>query len=286
MYRLKNSNNPIEQNCSALIEGFFPNYELFWDQYIEPLKGLDGNWRNDSLQCLEEIGISQYGVLKSINFILLLCDKIIVGDPLQRYKNIYFHFGLLFDSVKNLARNICIIGDRLGVFSLNENFKKEKVDLLNDYKEWINNNYEDYYKKMIELGKPIFYYPHKEHNFIKILLPNNLRRRYNKFVTNIKKYRNFYIHTPGVDVAVLNTGALYAVKKEYIDLYRHWSTMRNAFPYNRSHFDNPTKIIKNDLNDSISLLDEVWSYFINEMEKISEQKDYTKYLYNYRRAQV
>jgi hypothetical protein len=68
MYRLRDSINPIERNCSTLIERSFPNYEIFWNNFLEPLKGDDGNWRNDTFQCLEEIGISQYGVIKSINF--------------------------------------------------------------------------------------------------------------------------------------------------------------------------------------------------------------------------
>ena len=101
------------------------------------------------------------------------------------------------------------------------------------------------------------------------------------------KYRNFYIHTPGVDVvANLKTGELYAVRKEYIDLYRHWSTIRKSIPNNPSHFDDPVKIIKTDINDSLSLLDEVWGHFITQMEKISQEKDYAKCLYNYQRGQA
>lgn len=285
MYRLRASTNPIERNCSTLIERSFPNYEIFWNNFLEPLRGADGNWRNDTFQCLEEIGISQYGVIKSIYFIILTGNDITAGDPFQRFKNIYFHFGLIFDSVKNLARNICIISDQLGVISLQKILKKEKKDLISDYEKWIDNEYTDCYDKLVERGKPIFYYPQREHNFLTILLPKQLRRRYNNFVINIMKYRNFYIHTPGVDVTVdLKTSKLYAIKKEHIDLYRHWSTIRKSIPINSSHFDDPVKIIKSDLYDSLSLLNEVWSHFMIHMEKISRQDKYIKYLYNYDRG--
>lgn len=282
MYKLNKSVNPIEKNASAVIEDLLPNYETFWNRYLEPLKGSDCNWRSDTLHNLEEIGISQYGVLKSINFILLSKDKITVGDPLQHYKNIYFHFGLIFDSVENLARNICVIGNLLEIISLRKEVLLDKASLISKYENWIDDHYAKSFENMIDQGKPILFYPHRGENFIKLLLPPALVKDYNEFVTKIRIYRNFYIHTPGVDIILCNK-KLFAIKNEYLRQYRHWSYIRISLENNPTHFDDPKIIVKNDLTETLNLLNRVWHHFGEMMDKISNHKKYAEFAFNYAR---
>ncbi|MFX0009057.1 MAG: hypothetical protein ACFE9R_01975 [Candidatus Hermodarchaeota archaeon] len=280
--RLKNSQNIIERNTADLVEKYFPNYEVYWIRFLEPLRSKDGNWRNDTLQNLEEIGMSQYGVLKSLNFINLSKSEVIVGDPFQRYKNVYFHFGLIFDSVKNLARNICMVGDLLDIISLKKRMKISKLSLILEYIKWVLKKYNNCYLRMVNLGKPIFYYPHRDRNFISVLLPKFLRKEYNKFVTNIMNYRNFYIHTPGVDIVItLPNNKQFAIKNEYLYQYRHWSHIRLSLSENPNHFDDPKIIVEKDLNGTLILLDQVWYHFIDIMDEISNHPKYAEFTFNY-----
>jgi hypothetical protein len=282
MFKLRESQNEIERNASKIMEAFFPNYEIFWDKFLEPLKGTDSNWRYDTLHNLEEIGISQYGILKSINFILLSKEEITVGDPLQRFKNIYFHFGLVFDSVENLARNICIVGNLLEIIFPRKVLSLDKATLMNEFEKWVDKDYLKSYEKLTELGKPIFYYPQGNENFIRLLIQKPLLSHYNIFITNIRIYRNFYIHTPGVDIIRrLYDNKLFAIKKEYLQLYRHWSFIRTSFDKNIINFDDPKVIVENDLNETLRLLNSVWQSFIEIMDKIIIHHNYNKLTSNY-----
>lgn len=282
MFQLRKSNNQIENGSAALIEDLFPNYEIFWNKYLIPLMGSDGNWRNDSIHNLEDIGISQYGVLKSINFINLSIDKIKVGDPLQHFKNIYFHFGLTIDSVENLARNICIICDLLEIISIRKELLIEKTSLITKYEKWIDKHYSKSFQDMVEIGKPIFFHPHSAENFMKLIIPKPFSTSYNEFVTKMRIYRNFYIHTPGVDIIQYDK-KLYAIKKEYLNLYRQWSYIRISLENNAYHFDDPKDIVKKDLNETLILLNNVWKYFIEWMDKIINHSKYSEFVFNYKR---
>lgn len=280
--QLRNSSNIIENNCADLFEKYFQNYEEFWNQFLIPLLVGTGNWRNDTIHNLEEIGMSQYGVLKSLNFIILSKSEIIVRDPLQRYKNIYFHFGLIFDSVNNLARNICIVGELLKIIPLDKRLKRKRISLLLNYMGWINEKYDKSYKRMLEWGIPIYYYPQYDLNFISILLPKQISKKYKIFERSIKDYRNFYIHTPGVDIIRRTTDQrLFAIKKEYLNQYRHWSNIQISFMKNHIHFENPQIIVEDDLIYTLKILNEVWTYFIEKMNTITNHPRYSEYSHNF-----
>ena len=113
LYRYQISDNPLERDTYIKIVNRFPNFVVVEDQFLFQLKDDKLNWRNDTLVYLEEIGMCQWGILKSLNFINKSKPFLIVGDSDQRVKNIYFHFGLIFDMVANLARNIVMTEDCL-----------------------------------------------------------------------------------------------------------------------------------------------------------------------------
>ena len=132
----------IEKYMAKIFNEKFLNYEIFWIKYLIPLIGIDGSWRHDTHPSLEEIGLSQYGILKSLAFIEYSKPKISVGDINQSYKNIYFHFGLIFDTVKNFSRNICIIQNELGISKLKKKLKIPTCKMIYNYRKWILKNYD------------------------------------------------------------------------------------------------------------------------------------------------
>ena len=125
--RLINAAHNIERNMAETIELKFPNFEILWDKYLMPLTGapIDFSLRNDTHPNLEEIAMSHFGVLKSLNYIRISKSKVGPGDPNQTFKNIYFHFGLIFDSVDNLLRNILIIQNYLKIINLEEKLRND-----------------------------------------------------------------------------------------------------------------------------------------------------------------
>ncbi len=286
-YRLKNAAHNIEREMAETIEIKFPNFEILWSKYLMLLTGMpsDPNLRNDTFPNLEEIVMSHFGVLKSLNYIRISKSNIGPGDPYQTYKNIYFHFGLIFDSVDNLLRNILIVQNHLKIIKLDEKIKIPKSKLLSEYNEWIDQKYNNAYNNMIQFGKPILYHPQNNYSFLKILITQKpIRKKYNKFVKGVRDYRNFFIHNPGVDIARNKSSQkLFAIKKEYVDICKHWSDFQKLVPKHPEYFEDPHIIIDNDFNLSLELLNKLWKSLINEMEKIYSHKDFPKIFKKYKR---
>ena len=289
-YRLKLDNHNISRDIARTIEESFPNFEIFWSKYLVPLTGVprDTSWRIDTFPNLEEIGMSHFGILKSLNFIRISISDINVGDPKQTFKNIYFHFGLIFDSVETLARNIIVVEDCLGIIKIEERSKLSKTELITEFTKWVDEKYPSHYNKMITSGKPIFYYPQHDHNFLKILIPKkSKRKKYSKFSVDIKNYRNFFIHNPGVDISMnYSTGELSAIKKKYIERCKLWSEFRLLVLTKQNYFDNPKLIAHNDFFKVLEILNNLWEFLVKEMEIIYSHENFQTIFTGYERIDL
>lgn len=215
-------------------------------------------------------------------------SNINVGDPKQTFKNVYFHFGLIFDSVETLARNIIVVEDYLGIIELEERSKLSKMELITEFTKWIDKKYPSHYNKMITSGKPIFYYPQHNHNFLKILIPKKHKtKEYNQFSMDIKNYRNFFIHTPGVDISKnYITGKLSAIKKEYVERCKHWSEFRLLVLTKQNYFDNPKLIAQNDFFKVLEILNNLWEFSVKEMKIIYSHKNFQTIFTEYERINL
>ncbi len=282
LYRLQRSDNPLEKDTYLKIENKFPNFIELENKFLFQLKDDTLNWRDDTLIYLEEIGMCQWGVLKSLNFINKSKPFLIAGDSDQRFKNIYFHFGLIFDTVENMARNIALTEDYLHILDIRKQINLSKNKLISDFQKYVENKYPSDFENMLLYGKPIFHYPQQQKSFMKIIVKNkNLRKRYSKFVELVKKYRNFFIHNAGVDIVIIpSTGQQFALKKEFIQnpKYRHWSLIKKSIEdkINMDHFNDPLLISDSDFEKTLSFLNEFWKYFINELKAIYAHPDFAK----------
>jgi hypothetical protein len=130
---------------------------------------------------------------------------------------------------------------------------------------------------MTEVGRPIMYYPQRNHTFLNSLIKNPLRKRYNKFATSTKDYRNFFIHNPGVDVFMeISTKWLFALKKEYVIQSKNWSNLQFMFNIDRSFFINPVEMVNNDLDLLLSYMNEIWDAIIKRMRIIYQHPNFIK----------
>jgi len=287
--RLRESSDHLERESATKVDTLFPNYEVMESAYLIKIRNEDGNWRYDTSPQLEEIGMSHYAILKSFNYINISRPQISVGDSNQRYKNIYFHFGLIFDTVENMARNIVLTGSQLRIREFKNKVKKSNKDLLAEFQKYVETRYEKAFSDMIKYGRPIFYHPQYPINFISILITEkDFKTEYRNFEKSIRDYRNFYIHKPAMDIAInKETSQLFALKKEYINIdeYRYWSYIRKSIEVqlNPHHFDNPISIVEEDLNRCLSLLNVIYGYFLKEMEGISKAVGYEALLRNFDR---
>ncbi len=287
MSPLENGNN-IEQSVASLVRAYFPNYEDFYSKYLIPLTGQpkDPNWRHDTYPELEKIGISAFGILKSINYVSIKKSKINVsGDPEQTFKNIYFHFGLAIDCVETLARSIILVEAELNIRDFNKNLRLKPEELCADFQKWIKNSYYEKYEKMVKFGKPIFYYPQHDYNFISLIVENKqVTSNFSKLTKSIKDYRNFFTHNPGVDVFKdLATNELFAIKKEMVNESANWASLIEHYNNHKNHFINPKEMVTKDLILLLGELNNIWIFVCNHLEKIYIHKDFNQLFKGFQR---
>lgn len=280
------SPSPIERNIEIMLENSFPQYLIFREIYLIPLRGLpyNPNWRIDTHPLLEQIGVTAYGILKSLNFIEYRKNKVTISDFDQSFKNIYFHFGLIFDCVEFLCRKIVLIEKELGLSKFESKVKQSKEKLLEYFNNWIDKEYEQRFKQMIEQGKPILCYPHGDINYLSQIIQNPLKRNYNTFSKGIKDYRNFFIHNPGVDIFIdTRSKKLYTVKKEFVYKSKNWANLQLIFEYDKDQFVDPILIINSDIDQLLDLLNQIWEKMNLRMENIYNHSKFELFFKNYRR---
>lgn len=278
--------NQIESFLEKELYEFFPNYIQFRERFLIPLTGapINPNWRIDTHPDLEQIGVGSYGILKSICFIQHRKKYVTISDFEQSFKNIYFHFGLIFDCVELISRNIILIEKEIGLIDIEKKLKISEEKLNIGFQEWIKNDYDKKFIELIEKGKPIFYYPQNERTFLSLIIKNPIKREYNKFAKSIKDYRNFFIHNPGVDVFIdFSSNNLYAIKKEYVEYSKNWANLQIFFEIKKDYFEEPTLMIDKDIKKLYFTLNEIWKEIISRLEIIYVNKNFEKIFKGYNR---
>ena len=288
-FRLKNSDNIIKYEMAPFIERFFPNYERFYSSFIIQLIGHDGNWKIDMHPILEEIGMCDYAVLKSLNYIRRSKLFVIVGDPNQTFKNIYFHFGLILDAVEHMGRHILRLEQELNLIDLNSKLRQSECEIRQQLERWIINEYQGQFQEFIKTGKPIT--PSvKKPAIMKLLIhDNNLMRKYNAFSREIREYRNVFVHNPSVDIVLVKrraeiSVALVSPVKNKVREYPLWNDIRTKFESHPKDFVDSRSLIENDFHNLLRILNEIWEVYHKRMQGIFQESNIDSYLNNFQRS--
>lgn len=127
------------------IDEQLPILKVAWEN-LAPYT-LNNRWRPKLDIDLEIIGTGHYTLLKSLNYIRKNKDLVKMNDPEQRFKNIYFHYGLIIDCIKQISRSLLLFKTKLGVMDFQET-KFSFDDILRITENWYKNNYENSYKNL------------------------------------------------------------------------------------------------------------------------------------------
>jgi hypothetical protein len=279
----KNSKLIEERDTVALIRQYYPRFEIFEEKFLDQIKDpKSGQWLD--VEYLEEIGLSQWGVLKSINYINIVRNKVYPGDSYLRFKNVYFHFGLIADTVAYLARNICFLEEKLGICINSVHEQKTKNELIQDFTKYIENHYDKNYQNYCRDNRPIVYHINSKVDHIRALVTDeSLLKNYNQFFQLVSFYRNYFIHNPSFDI-IHTDGREVAVKKESLknntneiqDKFRHWSRIREDLSEKETLklFTCAKDMIYDDLIEMLKLLNVIWEQFIVRLEQIYKHEDF------------
>ena len=280
-YSLRTGDHPIEREAAPLIEKEFQEFEEFWLRHLQPLK-TNGSWRPDMIEYLESIGMANFAILKSLNFINRQKTKIKVSDPDQSFKSIYFHFGLISDCIEDLSRNIVLIQYKLKIRK-SDIRPQTKKELLAEFKEWITKKYKANCKDLIQKGKAIVYLPRPKAKFSSIIVTSNDRKQYDNLMESIRKYRNYYTHNPGVDIMRRGT-ELYVIKRDEVRESRSWSKLKTMLDTSTENFINPIEQVNNDLGQLLLNLRTIWKSFDKTMIEIESHKSFKRISIGFKRG--
>jgi hypothetical protein len=112
----------------------------------------------------------------------------------------------------------------------------------------------------------------------------SLKNKYLELIKQLKDYRNFFIHNPGVDVFMnTSTGKRFAIKKEMVKKSRNWATLRSLYDRDQSLFIDPEEMITYDLINLITSLNSIWPSLSYNLELIYQHIDFPKIFKGYKR---
>lgn len=280
-YKLREQEDIIKYEIAPLIEKHFPNYEKFYNRYIVKFIGSSGNWRTDMHPIFEGIGMADYAILKSLNYVRRSWMYVVTGDPNQTFKNIYFHFGLILDSVEHIGRHILKFKDELKIIDLKTAIKKEITkDTLGD---WLDNQYDGEIDLYIKTGKPPSP-PKGTKRIMELLLQNKLKQQYEKFSRSLREYRNLFAHNPSVGIFTTYMNGIsiqLCPKKDKVKDYILWTDMQSKWQSNPNDFTQPYILINEDFINLLDLLNKIYEEYDKQMEKIFENQNVRNLLYGY-----
>lgn len=265
----------LERQYWLIFKERFPNYEIFWSNFIVPLTGRPNNLNDIQFKkgidpLLEGMAMTHYSIFRSLCYIF---------DEKQMYrreslKNIYIHLRIITDLVELLATHLINIKIKIGKCEPLEMLTKNKF--LTMAEEYFLKHYEKQFNKFKEVNNPVTFYVHGKRNIIKEFVKDDDFNKIEKLFTGIRRYSNFLIHMPAPGTVYLkfDTGymTLMAIKKDKIDKYDLWTTIL----YNRDYDDliEQSILVEDDFKEIQIRLNEIWKYFINEMEIISKHREY------------
>ena len=284
MNYLHRSTSPIEKEVGDLIEKEFPSYLTFDLGHLKQLQ--DGkHWRSDTHPSLEIVGVSCFGLLKSINFIDRNKKRFVRHDPDQRFKSIWMHFGLLFETMSHLMDHLLILHRAAGLEPPTEDKPLSQEELKSAFEKWAKANYEADFKILIESARPITFNPHpkfKDRSLSKFF-GGELRKEYLELKRKLHSYRNYYVHKPGVAL-LRRHGTWLVLRRKNIAMSARWSTMvhhANSPDY-KTYFESASSIVEKDLHQTLNLFERIFkSVLIPEYERVAASSVFSEMLHRY-----
>ncbi len=267
-----------------LIDKSIPNFNYGWLEIGRYMVEDKSRWLSNLNPLLECIGTGHYTILKSLNYIRIAkcISESYLNDPEQRFKNIFFHFGVITDCTNQIARSIVLIESKLKIRSFVEKrFTEEEI--MSTVEKRIGKDYNSRYDKLVKYGTPISVEIQPERDvYLKTLdSTNQYIGDYRIFRQAIQTYRNTYIHNPTIDVfvyngkeCVFNTKA----RKTQISL-NDFRFLGQLDGLDEDDFIHPQDLINNNFRQLLIALNSMWDLFGREINKINSDKSLDEILF-------
>lgn len=240
---------------------------------IWPLLGtytFNGAWDPDLDEDLEFIGIAHFTVLKSFSYIFQNKDSVSMNDPMQRFKNIIFHYALINDCIKQIAFHIVTFKNKLNPGAYKQIQRLEKEDFLILMGRWYDDFYNERFDNFQMSGGLVMQEIHSSKSYLALLRKGQNLKSYNKFNDIITPYRNVFIHNPSIDIFHRNRKPM-VVRSKCIKNYR---TIQSISKLETEYCINPQILMDQLFNQSTDMLSDIWKVYYNELEKINTDPNF------------
>jgi hypothetical protein len=237
---------------------------------------IDGHWDPQIDENLEFIGIAHYTVLKSYSYIFQNKDGVKMNDPDQRYKNIFFHYALIIDCIKQISFHIIRFKKKLDSDTKLPIKKLSKEEFLGKMGDWFDQYYNDQFESFKKVGGLVMNEIHSVKSHIAQLNLNNKLKSFNQFSSIIGPLRNVFIHNPSIDIFYLGNKP-YVVKPKYIKTSR---SIQRINELKIQDIIDPNVLMGQLFLQSTKMLADVWTVFKTEIEMINTHDNFLLLKYN------
>jgi len=246
------------------IEEQLPILKEAWEN-LDPYT-INNKWRKNLDRNLELIGTGHYTVLKSLNYVRKNKDQVRMNDPEQKFKNIYFHFGLIIDCIRQISRSILLFKNKLGLIEFSEE-KMPVEDFTNQILNWYYENYNACFTKLEDFGIPISIPLQPKIEYLSRFVNKQEIIKYNRFKNSILQYRNIHIHNPTIDIfRIPGIVGEYVVKKDKLKNYRF---LREIDKIDRKDLIDPIVMTNKDYANCLEVVHEIWTIFIKNIKEMN-----------------
>jgi hypothetical protein len=283
IYSLKNDGDYYEKQYWNFLKSSFPNYEIFWRNFIVPLtkraEGLGGELQKETDPLLENIAMAHYSVFYHLGVAIDLQTKL--GQEFS--EDILFHLSSATEMVERLIFALAKLKAELEksvfVSPLSED------DILKRAKNYLSpkddsKKYSEDFKKYIKKGQsasvPLHSIDEIARHFMKGVSESaeNDLKKWQKVSNPIRHYRNTLAHNPKLGRRFTTKEEIYVPKENKLSEYELWSDVAKSS--NINDFILLSELLSIFQKSLIEKTNSLWVYLIDFMQEISKAKGYAE----------
>lgn len=267
-YTLSEDGDDQEKRYWSYLEPVFPNYELFWREFIIPLTNRPSNIRirKDVDEKLERMAMAHYSAYYHLGRAYeILRER---QYPLRDFGGeVLFHMGVAIDMVEELCFSIEGIKEQLDG---TEAKMKTEDDLVELAKKFFKKEYTRQFKNWIERHKPVSIRVHDKTSVLRQALSKHASG-FRGTAGEIRSLRNAVAHNPLIGQIVWDD-QIFIPRPENLGKYSLWTKVfyehdKNDFLPLEKHLDACLR----ELSEKINFL---WEHLISWMRELKKHPKY------------
>lgn len=282
-FSYSNFGDHYEKNFASMMNGKFPNSEVFWKFFVVPMtKRIVSDDVNDQIRPRESVSIDIQSISTchySIFLNIIYADDCLKEKQLGFFENFYAHLATICDLTDDFFLKLFTLRERCYDRTPKGLNKLSKEDFISVAESYYTSQYEKDYLNYFSKGKITPQRLISARNVLEDYFQHSFKSNwteYKKLSQNIRTYRNVIIHNSKVG-SLINSenNSIFVPKKEYIGHFKDWKSISNVTPKDFSLcFVDQKSLMSNDLSDLMKILNELWWLPIIDIKKlIYEEKN-------------